>query len=253
MVRGHYISATGMLMQRRQMEVITNNVANADTTGYRREFLVSHSFDEVMARRINDNQVRGATHIVGPMHLGTQLDQLYIDFSEGHLEGTDKTTDLALIGDVFFVVQTPAGERYTRTGAFNIDNLGFLTDGEGNYLLGANGPINVGSPDFTVDDFGTVRTEDGTVVDTIRVVSFADNGAALRKQGSNLFFSLVPPQPVANQFRMVQGFIESSNVDIGRAMVDMLAIFRTYESNQRMLTMIDESVGKAVNEIGRLR
>jgi len=183
--------------------------------------------------------------------LGTQVDQLFIDFAPGTLEGTELTTDLALIGDAFFVVQTAAGERYTKTGAFYINDGGFLIDGEGNLLLGNNGPINVGGLNFRVDEFGGVWNENG-FVDTIRVVSFADN-TALRRQGSNLYFSLEAPQAVTNPFRIAQGFLETSNVDIGREMVDMLTTFRAYETNQRMITMIDETVGRAVNDIGRLR
>ena len=251
MVRGLYIAGTGMMLQRRHMDIITNNIANADTTGFKKEHLVSHTFDEVLIRRINDSHVIGQTQLVGPMTLGTQVDQLFIDFNEGTLEGTERATDLALMGDTFFVMQTPDGERYTRTGAFYIDQLGYLVDGEGNYLLGENGPIYVGGLDFSVDATGGVRI-DQEFIDTIRVVSFNDNNA-LRKQGSNLYFSLEAPQAATNPYAIAQGFLEMSNVDIGREMVDMLSVFRTYETNQRMLTMIDETVGKAVNEIGRLR
>ena len=251
MVRGTYIAGTGMLLQRRRMENITNNIANADTTGYKKEHLVSHSFDAVMIERIKDTHVVGYTMNVGPLNLGTQIDQLYVNFEQGGLEGTERTTDLALVGDVFFVMQTPAGERYTRSGSFYIDQLGYLTDGEGNFLLGENGPIYVGGLDFTVDAAGGVWV-DNQFTDRIRVASFADNGT-LRKQGSNLYFSLAGPQAQAEPYAIRQGFLEISNVDIAREMVDMLTVFRTYETNQRMLTMIDETVGKAVNEIGRLR
>ena len=256
MVRGLYIAGTGMMLQRRHMEIITNNVSNADTTGYKKEYLVSHSFDEVLTRRINDPHIIGmrglaGTPAVGPLHLGTQVDQLYINFDEGALEGTERSTDLALVGDGFFVMQTAEGERYTRTGAFYINQPGYLTDGEGNLLLGENGPIYVGGQNFTVDQSGGVRVGDD-YIDRIRVVSFEDN-ATLRKQGSNLYFSLAAPQAETNPYAIAQGFLEGSNVEIGREMVDMLTVFRTYETNQRMLTMIDETVGKAVNEIGRLR
>ena len=251
MVRGLYIAGTGMLLQRRHMEIITNNIANADTTGFKKEHLVSHSFDEVMVRRINDPHVVGQTRLVGPLNLGTQVDQLYVNFAEGDIEVTERSTDLALVGDAFFVMQTPDGERYTKSGAFYIDDLGFLVDGEGNFLLGENGPIYVGGLNFSVDTTGGVRVEE-ELVDTIRVASFADNGS-LRKQGSNLYFSLEAPQAAANPYSVMQGYLETSNVDIGREMVDMLSIYRTYETNQRMLSMIDETVGKAVNEIARLR
>jgi len=251
MVRGLYIAGTGMMLQRRMMETITNNVANADTTGYKKEHLVSHTFDEVLIRRINDTHVLGQTRIVGPLNLGTQIDQLYINFTDGDLEGTERSTDLALMGNAFFVVQTQAGERYTQAGAFYIDQLGYLVDGEGNYLLGENGPIYVGGPNFTVDEAGGVR-RDGEFVDRIRVASFEDNNS-LRKQGSNLYFALEAPQAETQPYSIHQGFLETSNVEIGREMVDMLSVFRTYETNQRMVTMIDETIGKAANEIGRLR
>ena len=252
MVRGLYTAGTGMLLQRRRMETITNNITNAETTAYKKEFNVAHSFDEVMTRRINDTSSASMNrHFVGPLNLGTQVDQLYTNFEQGSLEVTDRPTDLALIGDAFFVVMTADGERYTKTGHFYLNDGGFLVDGEGNPLLGNNGPIYVGGLNFAVDSGGNVFTEQG-YADTIRVVSFADN-ETLRKQGSNLFFATVPPLAEANPYAIQQGFLEMSNVDIGREMVDMLAMYRAYETNQRMITMIDETVGRAVNDIGRLR
>ena len=251
MVRGLYISGTGMLLQRRRMETITNNIVNVETTAYKKEFNIAHTFNDVLTRRVNDRTsvLRGPQ--VGPLNLGTQVDHLYIDFTQGAMEGTERTTDLTLIGDAFFVVETADGERYTKTGHFYLNNEGFLIDGEGNYLLGNNGPINVGGLDFRVDSQGNVFTEAG-YVDTIRVVSFADN-SQLRRQGSNLYYTLEEPQAAANPYSIAQGFLEMSNVDIGREMVDMLAMYRTYETNQRFITMIDETVGRAVNDIGRLR
>ena len=251
MVRGTYIAGTGMLLQRRLMENITNNIANADTTGYKKENIVSHSFDSVMIERIKDKHVVGYTRYVGPLNLGTQIDQLYINFEQGGLEETERSTDMAIIGNVFFVMQTPDGERYTRSGAFYIDDQGFLVDGEGNYLLGENGPINVGGLKFRVDEFGGVYVDD-EYVDRIRVASFADN-EMLRKQGSNLYYTLEGPEAATQAYSIRQGFLENSNIDISREMVNMLTVFRTYETNQRMLTMSDEITGKAVNEIGRLR
>ena len=272
MVRGQYAAGTGMLLQRRLMENITHNITNADTTGYKKQHLVSHSFDDVLLRRINDTHVLGHTWKVGPYNFGTQIDQLYINYETGSMDGTERSTDIALVGDVFFAIGTQEGERYTRCGAFYIDSAGYLVDGgniidhagEGNYLLDVNGnSIYVGGPNFTIDDVGNVIIG-GEITTRIRVVSFADydNGdgnpvrnGQLRKQGDNLYRVLdgEAPEAVTKQYRMMQGFLETSNVDIGREMVDMLTIYRTYETNQRMLTMIDEIAGKAVNEIGRLR
>jgi flagellar basal-body rod protein FlgG len=233
------------------MDNITNNIANVETTGFRKKFLVSHSFDSVMVRRINDAGSLRRAPMVGPLNLGTQVDQLFINFESGAFEVTELTTDLALIGDVFFVVETPAGERFTRDGAFKIDSLGYLVDSRGNFVLGENGRINVGGLNFSVNEQGVVWV-DNEIVDTIRVASFADN-QSLRNQGDNLFYSLEAPLAENHPHAIRQGVIESSNVDVGREMVDMLATFRAYELNQRMITMIDEINGRAVNDIGRLR
>ena len=109
----------------------------------------------------------------------------------------------------------------------------------------------VGTLNFTVGTDGVVRVGD-EIIDQIRTVSFEDNGM-LRQQGGNLFFSLEPPLADANPTQIIQGFLESSNVDIGREVVDMLTTFRIYETNQRIISMIDETIGMAVTEIGRLR
>ena len=122
MVRGLYIAGTGMLLQRRRMENITNNITNAETSGYKKEYFMAHSFDEVLTRRVNDTRATNynrpvvAGRMVGPLNLGTQVDHLHIDFSMGSLEGTERPNDLALVGDAFFVIQTDAGERYTKAG-----------------------------------------------------------------------------------------------------------------------------------------
>jgi len=246
MVRGQYIAGTGMLLQRRVMEAITNNITNADTTGYKQETLTARRFDDVLLERLNDYDYGEP----GPLNFGTQIDQLYVDYTTGSFEETGRPGDLALEGDVFFAIETPDGERYTRSGAFEVDDLGYLTDSEGNFLSGENGRINVGQSTFSVDGYGNVSV-DGEFIDRIRLVSFADNDT-LRKQGSNLFYAT--EEPIApNEYKMLQGFLESSNVDIGREMVDMIATYRAYETNQRMLTIIDESVGLAVTEIGRVR
>jgi flagellar basal-body rod protein FlgG len=251
-----------MLLQRRRMETITNNITNVDTTGYKKENLVSHTFDAVMLQRVNDDAALGAAEIidvrqtasaplVGPMNYGTQIDQLYVDYSQGGFEETERATDMALAGDVFFVLETPAGERYSRAGAFLVDAEGFLIDPDGNYVLGLGGRIYAGGNNFSVDAAGNIAVG-GQYSDTLRLVSFEDDDT-LRKQGGNLFYSDAAPVEPVGAYEVKQGFLENSNVDVGREMVDMLTVYRAYETNQRMLTMIDEIVGKAVNDIGRLR
>jgi len=250
MIRGLYVAGTGMMVQRRLMETVTNNITNVETTGYKKNYLITHSFDEVMLERIQDAEFVGLKPQVGNMTFGALVDQIYQDFSQGGFETTGRSTDMALAGDGFFVVSTPEGERYTRSGAFALTVDGYICDPNGNYLLGQNGRINVGNNNFGVSENGTVMA-DGRYIDTIRTVSFADNNS-LRSQGSNIYSSTAGAIEGSNAV-IKQGFVENSNVAVSREMVDMITVFRAYETNQKILTMIDETLGKAVNEIGALR
>jgi len=246
-----------MIMQRRKMEVITNNITNVDTIGYKRDELVSHQFDDVLAQRYhdyNDNYVLSRRELIGPLTFGVQIDQIYTDTTTiGDIQETGQTTDMMLTKGGWFVMETAAGERYTKAGAFTINSLGYLTDGTGYYLLGTEGRIFVGRDNFTVDERGDVFVNNQRV-NTVRIVGFNDEGQ-LRKQGENLYFDAggagVYDNPEGSLLK--QGFLETSNVEAGREMVEMLVTYRAYETSQRIIQMIDQINGKAVNEIGRMR
>jgi flagellar basal-body rod protein FlgG len=249
-----------MLLQRRAMEVVTNNITNADTSGYKKEILVAHTFDAELLRRVNDNAETAAVKLngnnpprVGPLNYGTQIDRLYVDHSSGSFEETGRATDIAIQGNAFFTLDTPNGERYTRAGAFLVDRDGYIIDAEGNYLLGDYGEIYVGNTDFTITSEGEIYDSDGAFADTLRLVTFEDT-QTLRKQGGTDFYA-TSEEPIEdkNGSKIHQGYLENANVDIGREMVNMITVYRTYETNQKMLTMNDEITGKAVNDIGRLR
>lgn len=251
MLRSLEIAGTNMLVQRKKMDVITNNITNIETAGFKKDQLLSRSFKDMMIKRINDPNVLYVKKGVGPLNNGIHIDEVVTDFVQGNLEGTQRLTDLALQGSGFFVVSTPNGQRYTRDGSFTVNSQGYLTNNDGHYLMGTNGRVHVGEGKFSVDDQGNV-TVDGSVVNKIRVVDFNDpNG--LRKEGNNLYYNfsgqnvLTPKETVVKQ-----GFIENSNADISREMVDMMEVSRTYETNQRMIKMLDESLGKTVNEVGRV-
>lgn len=255
MQRGLYIAGTGMMVQRRLMENVTSNITNVETTGYKKNYLITHSFDEVMLERYNDTRVTDQNGTrryayAGPLTFGTLVDQKYMDFTQGSFENTDLSTDLAIAGDGFFVLDTPAGERYTRSGGFALTVDGYLCDPSGNYLMGRNGRIHVGTDDFGVNAKGEI-TVDGNYIDTIRIVQFEDNNSLL-SQGSNIYTATEEPME-GTDYEIKQYFLENSNASVSREMVDMLTVYRAYETNQRILTMIDETLGKAVNEIGALR
>jgi flagellar basal-body rod protein FlgF len=245
MLRSLYISASGMLAQRRTMDVLTNNLANLDTIGYKRDSLMSRSFADVLLSRINDPE--GNDGAIGPMNWGVHPDEIATDFGQGPLEGTGRAADLALAGDGFFVVETPQGLRYTRSGNFQVDGAGYLCTSEGYYVRGTNGRIHVGSQDFAVDLTGNITSPGGNY--KLQIVQFANN-AVLQKEGDNLYSG--PAVAALAQCDVLQGFLEGSNVDLSGEMVNMITVSRNYEANQRMVTMLNGTLEKTVNEVGRV-
>lgn len=248
MIRGLYIAATGMQTQKNRMDVVTNNLANASTTGYKEDNLITRSFQDMLVERMGDPAIVGRSNEVGTLNNGTHIDEIMTSFAGGSLGETSENTDLALLGDGFFAVQTPDGERYTRAGNFSISADGYLTTAEGFAVLGQNGPIQVGSSSFTVGGNGTVNSARGK--DQLRVVSFADN-QGLRKEGSNLYSNYNTTMTGDSGAQVRQGYLESSNVDLTSQVTDMITIQRNYELNQRVVRIMDERLGRAVNDIAK--
>ncbi len=242
MLRSLYIAGTGMLVQRKKMDVITNNITNAETAGYKKDTLLARSFGDLLITRMNDNQY------IGPLNTGVHTDEVITDFTQGNMEQTEMLTDLALQGQGYFTVSTPRGERYTRDGSFAVSSNGYLMTSEGFPVLGNNGPVYVGNGEFGIDEKGNVSVN-GKTTDRLRIVSFA-NPAALRKEGGGLYAGAGAVRDDTTTVK--QGFIESSNVDIAEEMIKMIEVSRSYDTNQRMVKMIDESLGKAVNDVGRV-
>lgn len=284
MLRGLYTAGTAMLAQSRRMDVITNNIVNVETTGYKSDTLVTQSFRDMMISRLNDPSVYEYSY-VGPHNTGIHIDTIKTHFTQGPLLETQHPLDLAIEGDAFFVVEyTPQilveadaeeradpdyepeyedGEteyRYTRTGSFNVDAEGYLVTPDGYYVQGQDGRILVGTTDFTVAPDGTV-TAGGEEVGQLRLVRFEDNGV-LRKAGENLY--TVSPltdedgepldilEPEDATVTVKQGYLEGSNVDAARETVKMMETYRAYEINQKILRIFDDSLGRAVNDIARI-
>jgi flagellar basal-body rod protein FlgF len=249
MVRGLYTAATGMAVQRNKMDVLTNNITNAETTGFKEDTLVSSAFSTKMLELLHDPNVTLVGSQVGGYNFGSHIQQLYTDFSNGSYEQTGTSTDLAIQGNGFFTVETSAGERLTQAGNFTVDSNGDLVTSDGNYVLGQNGHIHVGSSDFTVASDGTI-TQGGTTVDKLRLETVADT-TTLRKQGDNLYYIYGGgTAQTATGAKVLQGYKEGSNVNVADEMVDMLTLYRKYEANQKMVSMTDETVGLAVNKLG---
>ncbi len=246
MLRGLYAAAGAMMVQRKRMDVLTNNLANLETPGYKKDYAVMRSFDDVLISQLGGT---GSPYVrtVGPMSFGSHLDEIVTAFTQGALEQTGRTADLALEGDGYFVVETPQGLRYTRAGNFQVDANGYLCTSEGFYVRSTTGRVLVGAQDFTVAADGTVTSPAG--VSRLQIVSFADT-EALQKVGGNLYASTAAP--VASTAAVLQGGLEMSNVDMAQETVNMIEVQRNYEINQRIVNIFNESLQKTVNEVGKV-
>ena len=140
MLRGLYTSVSSMLTLQSRQSIITNNLANINTTGYKEETLVGKSFDEVMLSN-NDNYKAGEANkqILGSMSFGVRIDDTYTNYSQGTNVSTDNNMDFAIEGNGFFEVEDDQNNKYyTRRGDFSVDAQGYLTTSSGNYVLGKN-------------------------------------------------------------------------------------------------------------------
>jgi flagellar basal-body rod protein FlgF len=247
MLRGLYTAAGAMMAQRKRMDVLTNNLANLETPGFKKDYTVTRSFNDVLLSRLGDTNDAMNYQKIGNLTYGVHVDEVVTKFQQGPLESTGRTADMALDGDGYFVVETPKGLRYTRSGNFQVDGNGYLCTSEGYYVRGTAGRIQVGGQDFTVDTSGNVVSPAGT--SRLLIVSFTDN-KQLTKEGGNLYASTGTAGQSTAQVR--QGFLEASNVDMAQETVDMIEVQRNYEVNQRILNMFNESLQKTVNEVGKV-
>lgn len=255
MIRGWYTGASGMNAQQNRLDAISNNLANVDTAGYKRDITVSKSFPELLIRRTNLDGVyetpfgsAEAAPVIGKLGLGIETNENYTDFAQGSFRQTDQNTDVAFGGKGFFAVQTPLGERYTRDGNFIIGKEGFLETKDGYPVLGEKGFIRVENDRFTVNEDGIISSqEDSEVIDRFKVVRF-DNERYLKKMGNNLYSSneisgLAHIAEGSERPKFLQGYMETSNVNVVNEMVQMIEVNRAYEANQKTITSEDSMMG----------
>lgn len=196
--------------------------------------------------------------VIGTMSAGVNIQKVVTDFSQGNMLETGGTFDLALNGSGFFKIEGEDGKTYyTRDGSFTMNNIGELTTLEGYRVLGNGGPIVVNGGEFSVSTNGQVIV-DGRMVSTLDIVDL-DNKEYLRKIGNNLYqmvegedgeFENAEETPFQGQ--VIQGYLEESNVDSIREMIEMITLLRNFEAGQKAIRVQDEMLEKSSNEIGRV-
>ncbi len=226
-----------MLAEQARQDLIASDLANVSTPGYKPGRAALGPFGELLLLE------RGSGAPVGAAGLGVHVAETRLDLSQGPLEETGDPLDIALDGEGFLAVQTPAGVRYTRGGRIQVDPEGRITTASGLPLLDEQGrPIVVGAATPVVAPDGTVSA-DGRTVARLALVSLRDPA----REGEGLFAGAPGPRPTGTAVR--QGALEGSGVDIARAMVDMLVSLRAFEALQRAIRAIDETLGRGINGV----
>ena len=250
MVKGLYTAYTGMINQQNRMDVLTNNLANSATNGFKKEGATAQSFNEMLAIKIKDTSAFGLPRGIGDVSLGVKIGECYTDYGQGSFRVTDNLYDMAIDGDGFFAISytNKAGEtsvKYTRDGAFTVTREGYLVTKDGDYVLnqaaaqagnpGQAGYIRVDpNIQLVVDENGNLY-QNNALVGQVGVVDFAD-------------YNFLAPggQAQASTARIEQGTLEMSNVNVVSEMVEMINVSRAYESNQKIIQTIDSTLEKAV-------
>ncbi|HAG68763.1 MAG TPA: flagellar basal-body rod protein FlgF [Lachnospiraceae bacterium] len=260
MLKGLYIASTGMLNEQRRVDTMSNNLANSTTAGFKKEGTTAEAFHDVLALKIKDTSEPGIARRLGHMNMGVKIGENYTDFSQGPFHETMNKFDLAISGDGFFSVefQNKAGDtdvKYTRDGAFTLNVRGELVNKNGDFLLDVNGNHIVLDPtqDYSIDRMGNIRAAGAEVtLAQINVVNFADYNF-LEKYGETYFQPVEGAEFAPTDAQIYSGYIETSNVQTVHEMVDLIAFQRAYESNQKIIQTYDESLGIAVEQLGRLQ
>ncbi|MFX3634076.1 MAG: flagellar hook-basal body protein [Candidatus Pristimantibacillus sp.] len=288
MLRGLYTAAAGMTAQQRRHDAVTNNISNINTPGYKQTNAVTRSFPDMLLSLTGvDSQ---SSKSIGRMSTGVFAEESLSIHLQGDLIQTNKTSDFALLSNIdvpgmafdesgkyvspdgevtfqpqaYFTVQKPNEEiRYTRGGSFSLTDTGFLVTSDGSNVLGANGqpiqfPVGVSLDQLVLtEDRRFVNAQTGADSGVQLLISRVEDPNQLVRAGDGNFRlagdqGVVQPIAANERIEVRQGYIERSNVDAAQASVDLMSALRAYEANQKVIQAYDESLDKAVNQVGRI-
>lgn len=258
MLKGLYTAYSGMVNEQNRMDVLTNNLANAATTGYKKEGSTSRAFKDVTAYKIKDSsEAPDIARRIGGMNMGVKIGENYTDYAQGSFRITDNACDMAISGEGFFAVQftNKAGvtsTKYTRDGGFTLNKEGYLVTKDGDYVLGTDGnPVKLDPmQDILVEQDGTI-SQGGTRVAQVQVTDFEDYNYP-EHYGENYYQPVEGATEQPANAKVYSGYPEASNVQVVSEMVQMISVTRAYETNQKIIQTYDGSLDIAVNQLGKL-
>ncbi|MBI3396356.1 MAG: flagellar hook-basal body protein [Spirochaetia bacterium] len=284
MLRGIYTASTGMIMNQNRMDVVANNLANVDKTGFKEDVALFKAYPEMTIHRTREDGMgwtpMGSFDLaptVGKLGTGVEFSESFTRFDQGAAKQTGNPADLMLDDrgrdkPAFFVVQTDKGERLTRGGSFVLNKEGHLVNADGHLLLGEKGPIQLARFNFMVKENGEIwinqrignepgaganetsnRWESPVLLDRIKIRT-VEFPRELKKEGNGFYVDTPESGPIVslpNEPLVLQGFLEASNVNVVQQMVEMIEVQRQYEANQKSIHTHDSLLGKLINEVAR--
>lgn len=247
MFQGFYNLSSGMMTQHKNLAVISNNLANVKTPGYRSDTYLAKTFQDEVFYRMDKN----GQEPVGTVSMAKVSDTTATDFEEGGQEQTGGNLDFALSGKGFFKIRLPqGGYAYTRNGSFTLDDEGALTLPGVGRVQGEDGDIFLMSDAIHTDSAGTIYDEYGEAQNSFILVDFSDYGQLVK--GENASFTTGLPELEAPDASVTQGYVEQSNVDSLKETTAMMESQRSIQNAAQILKMYDAMMGKAVTEIGKV-
>lgn len=251
MFKGFYNLSSGMFTHGKHLNVISNNMANVSTTGFKSDLFTGQTFDEVMYDIVG-NKEKIYTQI-GEQSYATVPSELYTDFSQSSFDETHMPLDFAIEDDGrgFFAIQTNNGIAYTRGGDFSLDEESYLSLPDHGRVLDINGQeIRLVTDKIQCDDYGRIYSQEGGFLGQIGVYVF-ENTDGLEKDPMGMFTG--GGQPEAQTVRVHHGMLERSNVGLAQEMVKMISTQRAYQSSATLTKMYDQVMSHASNDVGRLQ
>lgn len=251
---GVYIALSGAKFQELKLETISNNLANASTSGFKSERITGGSFEFDLERAQGDISMPSD---IAELNLdsvpfnGTysKTSHAYTEFVQGEQKHTGNSLDMSLNGPGFFVLETAGGLRYTRDGSFTLNSKGDLMTADGHRLRG-KGLTDLGKGILTIDEDGSISI-DGESAGSIDIVEF-ENPSVLKKEGMNLFVAPAGMgfEKKAKDTTIMQGYLEMPSMSVVKEMVNLIELNRLYETYQKTILSIDESTRTVIEEVG---
>lgn len=242
MFQGYYDLTSNMITQNRNLNVISNNMTNVSTPGYKMDRIMQSTFRDEMIYRY-DRDGKTAVGTVSRMNIA---DERVTDYTEGGIRETGDALDVGLTGNGFFVIDTGEGPVYTRDGSFNLDNEGYLTLPGIGRVHGTNGAIRLTTDNIIIDKQGNIISEDGNqFFGTLQIVDFADYGQLTKISGS-VFRANAQPQAADRGTTVTQRYLEDSNVSMAEEMTRMISSQRILQSSAQILKIYDQLEAKMV-------